>query len=88
MKTNSATSIVALGGLGEVGKNMYVITHEDEIIIIDAVLHFSYWNLKTQRECLIQLQTCLNLLFCVCGTSMILHTFQLLHQFPDQMYHL
>lgn len=40
MKQNSATSIVALGGLGEVGKNMYVITHEDEIIIIDAGVMF------------------------------------------------
>jgi len=40
MKENSATSIVALGGLGEVGKNMYVITHEDEIIVIDAGVMF------------------------------------------------
>ncbi len=40
MKDTNATSIVALGGLGEVGKNMYVITHDDEIIIIDAGVMF------------------------------------------------
>ena len=40
MKENCATSIVALGGLGEVGKNMYVITHDDEIIVIDAGVMF------------------------------------------------
>jgi len=41
MKNNDGiTSIVALGGLGEVGKNMYVITHEDEIIVIDAGVMF------------------------------------------------
>ena len=35
-----STSVVALGGLGEVGKNMYVITHGNEIIVIDAGVMF------------------------------------------------
>ena len=30
------TKIIVLGGLGEVGKNMYCLMHENEIIIIDA----------------------------------------------------
>ena len=39
-KNKDITSIVALSGLGEVGKNMYVVHHKDEIIIIDAGVMF------------------------------------------------
>ena len=35
-----STSLFALGGLGEVGKNMYVIRHKDEILIVDAGVMF------------------------------------------------
>lgn len=32
----SKTKLIVLGGLGEVGKNMYLVEHKDEILIIDA----------------------------------------------------
>ncbi len=37
---NSDTQVVALGGLGEIGKNMYCIMHLNELIIIDAGIMF------------------------------------------------
>ena len=37
---NGNTQVIALGGLGEVGKNMYVIMHNNEIIIIDSGVMF------------------------------------------------
>ena len=36
----SGTKIIVLGGLGEVGKNMYCVMHNDAIIIIDAGVSF------------------------------------------------
>lgn len=37
---NNSTTISALGGLGEVGKNMYVIVHKNELFIIDSGVMF------------------------------------------------
>ena len=45
MNNKGETLVFALGGLGEVGKNMYVIEHDDEIIVIDCGVMFPEENL-------------------------------------------
>ena len=42
----SDTKIIVLGGLGEVGKNMYCVMHNDAIVIIDAGVSFPEDDLK------------------------------------------
>ena len=44
-KNKGETLVFALGGLGEVGKNMYCIEHDDEIIVIDCGVMFPEENL-------------------------------------------
>ena len=39
-KETNGTKIIVLGGLGEVGKNMYCVMHENEIIITDVGVTF------------------------------------------------
>jgi len=39
-KSNHSVLIFALGGLGEIGKNMYVIQCDDDIVVVDAGLKF------------------------------------------------
>lgn len=39
-KNNDKLLIFALGGVGEIGKNMYVVQHANDIVVVDAGLKF------------------------------------------------
>jgi ribonuclease J len=40
LSKNNKVSVIPLGGLGEIGKNMWVIRYKDEILVIDTGLMF------------------------------------------------
>lgn len=44
MNNEISTNIFALGGIEEIGKNMYIIEHDDEIFIIDCGVKFADEN--------------------------------------------
>ena len=51
---NTETKVFALGGLGEVGKNMYCIMHENEIVIIEfhiKKIEFIWYDYENISRC-------------------------------------